>query len=297
MRLRRSMMFIPGNTPKMLNNADIYGADSLIFDLEDTIPISQKEPARIMVAQALRCLDFNCEKMVRINGLDTPYGWDDLRMIAPAHPDCIRLPKAEQPKDIQDISEFLDQVEKEHGFEHKSIKIMVAIESVKGLYNAVDIATASPRVVALGLGGEDFRAELGVHKTTHSMELFAERSQIILAARMAGVQVIDMVYPAIYDEEGFRQEVQMAKDMGFNGKSIVHPSQIPIVHKVFTPTDKQIEQSRKILDAYKYSVEHNLGVIAVDGKMVDLPVVARAERVLEEAKAAHIISDEEENVQ
>lgn len=291
-RLRRTMMFVPGNSPKMINNADLYGADTIMFDVEDSIFVSQKDAARLMVKYALQTLPFNCETAVRINHVtQTPFGIDDLTAILPSKPDLIRLPKTESVDEVRLVVKMIEEVEQREGFPTGSINIICAIESVKGLYEARAIAK-EPRVIAIALGGEDFIADLRTQRTQRGIEFYHARSEILMAARDAGIQAIDTVYADVGNLEGFRQEVTDIKDMGFDGKSVVHPSQIGIVHEIYTPTEKQIAHAVKVLASYKDAVENNKGVLAVDGKMIDGPIVVRAERIVAQAKAAGILAEE-----
>lgn len=285
-KLRQVMMFMPGNKPNMLNNANINRVDTLIFDLEDAIAVTEKDSARIHVANALRTLKFVPEVAVRINHISTPYGWDDLATVLPAKPNLIRLPKAETAEEIKEISAYIDKVEKECGFANGTIKMMGAIETPLGLSNAYEMCIASPRMVAMALGGEDFIANLKTQRTAHGMELFVARSQIVFAARRAGIQAIDTVFANINDMEGFRREVEFIRDLGFDGKSIIHPSQIPVVREVFTPNADLVAKSARILLAYKEALDNNLGVFVVDGRMVDGPIIDRARRVIEQAQIA-----------
>lgn len=192
-KLRQVMMFMPGNRPNLINNININKVDSVILDLEDAVAVTEKDAARIHVAEALKALKLVPEVAVRINHISTPYGWDDLACVLPSKPDLIRLPKAETADEIREISAFIDKVEAECGFEHGSIKMMGAIETPLGLSNAYEMCVASPRMVAMALGGEDFIANLKTNRTQHGMELFLARSQIVLAARRAGIQAIDTV--------------------------------------------------------------------------------------------------------
>lgn len=292
-RLRRSMMFVPGNSPKMINNASIYGADTIMFDVEDSIAITQKDAARQMVKYALKEIPFPCETAVRVNHVvQTPFGIKDLEAILPSKPDLIRLPKTESVDEVKLVADMIERVEKREGFAPGSINIICAIESVEGLYNVLDIARG-PRIVAIALGGEDFIADLRTQRTERGIELYHARSQILMAARRAGIQAMDTVYADISNEEGFRREVADIKDMGFDGKSVVHPSQVKIVHELYTPTDKQIAHAVKVLAAFKDATENNKGVLTVDGKMIDGPIVVRAERIVAQAKAAGILPKED----
>lgn len=278
-------MFMPGNNPAMLQNADIYGADTVIFDLEDAVAISEKDAARQLVYHAIKSLNYSCEVAIRINHIQTPFGLDDLHVVLPAKPDLIRLPKAETAADIEEIDRIITQVETEQGFTPGCIKLMAAIETAKGLMNAYQIATASPRMVALAIGGEDFVADLRTSRSKEGHELFVARSQLVLAARAAGLMVIDSVFADVNDDDGFMAETKMIKQLGFDGKSVVNPRQIKMVKDIFAPTAKEIEQAKRIMTAYADALERNTGVIAVDGKMIDTPIVTRAERVLAYAAA------------
>ena len=296
-KLRRTMMFVPANSPKMINAADIYGADSIIFDVEDATAVTEKDSARILISEALRVMKFKSEVVVRINHpTQTPYGMDDLACILPSKPNLIRLPKVEHAEEVQLVASEIDRVEKEYGWEKGTINIIGAIESVKGLYNVREICKQD-RFVAVALGAEDFIANIKTRRSATGVELYHARSEILMAARDAEIQCFDTVYADIKNLEGFRQEVSLIHDMGFDGKSVVHPSQIKIVNEIFTPTEKEIKHSVKVLKAFDDATKNNKGVISVDGKMIDGPIVVRAERVVAQAKAAGIDVSKYEDVQ
>ena len=284
-KLRRSMMFVPGNNPGMLQNAGIYGADTIILDCEDAVAITEKDSARNLVFQAISEMNYGTEVAVRINHINTPFGWDDLKRILPARPDLIRLPMCQGPDEIRQIDDFISEAEHKNKFTPGSIKMMAAVETPKGLRLAYEIASASPRMVALAIGAEDFIANLKTSRSKLGRELFAARGQLILAAREAGIQCIDTVFSDINDEEGFRSELELIKEMGFDGKSVVNPRQVSVVHDFFAPTAKEIAHAEKVLVAYEEALEKKSGVISLNGKMIDLPIVARAERTLAYAKA------------
>lgn len=297
-RLRRTVMYAAGNNPGLIQNAAIYGADSVIFDVEDSVSVAEKDSARQLVYHALKSLKFPCEIGVRINHISTPWGYKDLEYLLPAKPDYIRLPKGESGDEIRDIDKIITKAEEECGFEPGSIKIMVSIESPKGLRNAYEIASASPRMIAIAIGGEDFAASLKTEKTrgntiTGGRELYVARSMIVFAAREAGIQAIDSVFSDMRDEETLINEVALVKELGFDGKSCVNPRQIDIIHQVFTPSDKEINYAHRVLNVFKEALANNSGVIALDGKMIDMPMVIRAERVLAIASAAGVYQKEE----
>jgi citrate lyase subunit beta/citryl-CoA lyase len=282
------MMFVPGNNPKMINSADIYGADSLMFDVEDAITITEKDTARYLVANALKALQFHSETVVRINHpTQTPFGMDDLKIILPAKPNMIRLPKVEDISEVELVSNEIERVEKENNWSKGTINIIGAIESVKGLYNVREICK-HPRMMAIALGAEDFIANLKTQRTKTGIELYYARSEILMAARDAGIQCMDTVFSDINDMEGFDREVTNSRDMGFDGKSVIHPKQINEVHRIYTPNDNQLHHALKVLAAFEDSTKNHKGVLAVDGKMIDGPIVVRAKRVVNQAEAAGI---------
>jgi citrate lyase subunit beta / citryl-CoA lyase len=284
-KLRRTMMFVPGNNPGMLINAGTYGSDSIILDLEDAVAITEKDVARRLVYHAIQTMKYPCEVAVRINHISTPFGYDDLAAILPAQPDLIRLPKAETAADIEEVDAIITAAEQQYGFTPGSIKMMGAIETALGLMNAYKIATASPRMVAIAIGAEDFIADLKTTRSKHGQELFTARGQLVLAGRAAGIDVIDTVFSNINDEETLIAETTLIKDMGFDGKSVINPRQIGIVHGIFTPTAKEIDYAQRVLEAYQTALERKSGVISLNGKMIDGPIVARAERTLSYAAA------------
>lgn len=297
-KLRRTMLYAAGNNPALVQNAGTYGADSVCFDLEDAVAITEKDSARYLVHNALQYLKFPCEVGVRINHISTPWGYDDLAYILRAKPDFIRLPKGESGDEIRDIDRIISKAEADFGFEPGSIGIVVSIENPKGLRNAYEIASASPRMLAIAIGGEDFSTSLKTEKTkgnkiTGGRELFVARSMLVFAAREAGVQVIDSVFSDVRDEETLFEEVTLVKELGFDGKSCVNPRQIDIIHSVFTPSQKEIDYAYRVLAAYQEALEKKSGVISLNGKMIDAPMITRAERVLANAGLAGVGRKEE----
>ncbi len=292
-RLRRTMMFVPGSNPSMLKEAYIYGADSLMFDLEDAVAITEKDTARLLVHNAIKTIDYgNTEIIVRINGLDTIFGRDDIEAVVRAGVDVIRLPKTETKQDILDVEAVIEEVEVKIGREVGSTKMMAAIESPIGVINAYDIATASKRLIGIALGAEDYVTNLKTKRYPNGMELLAARTQIVIAARAAGIYAIDTVYTDVDNEEGFRNEVELIKQLGFDGKSVINPRQIPIVNEIYTPAPEEIKKSINIVNAARDAAEKGLGVISLNGKMIDKPIVDRADRVLQLAKAAGVYKEE-----
>ncbi len=292
-RLRRTMMFLPASNPAMVKDAYIYGADSIMFDLEDAVAITEKDSARFLVYNALKTVDYgDTELVVRVNGLDTPFGRDDIEAVVRAGVHVVRLPKTERKEDIHEVEAVIEEVERKCGREVGSTKMMAAIESPIGVINAYEIATASKRLIAIALGAEDYVTNMKTKRYPDGMELLGARSQIIIAARAAGIYAIDTVYSDVDNEEGFRREVELIKQLGFDGKSVINPRQIKPVNEIYTPTQEEIKKSITIVNAAKEAEENGLGVISVNGKMVDKPIVDRANRVLQLAAAAGVYRGE-----
>jgi citrate lyase subunit beta/citryl-CoA lyase len=293
-RLRRSMLYVPGNNPGMIRDANIYGADSVMFDLEDSVSLNEKDSARFLVFEALKTMDYGqTEILVRVNGLNTPYGRDDFEAIVRAKPDAIRLPKTETPEDVEDADLLITQIEREAGMEYGTIKLMAAIESALGVINAYKIATASKRLIGIAIGAEDFVTDLKTTRSKEGIELLAARSQVLFAARAAGIDALDTVFSDVDDEEGFTREVKLIKQLGFDGKSLINPRQINIVHEIYSPTEAEIKKSIAVIEAAKEAESKGSGVISLNGKMIDKPIIERAYRVLELAKAVNRVSVEE----
>lgn len=293
MNLRRTMLFVPGNDPGKLFNAGIYGADSIVFDLEDAVAVSEKDAARDLVKNALLYNEYPCEVGVRINHISTPFGHDDIREIMRARPAFLRVPKSEDPADIVTVDELITRWEHEYGHEAGSVKMVLTIETALGILNSYHLAKASQRVVAIGLGAEDLAADLETNRTPSGQEILFARSQLLLSARAAKVQAIDNVYADVKNEDGFIADTLFGKELGFNGKSVIHPNQVEIVHRIYTPTLAEVEKAQRILAAYQQALAKKSGVIALDGKMIDGPIVARAERTVRYAQAVGLVKDGE----
>lgn len=288
------MMFVPGNNPGMMADAHIYGPDSIMLDLEDSVTMTEKDTARLLVHNALKSVDYgDTELVVRINPLNTPYGKKDIEAVVKAGVHVIRMPKTETAEEVREVEREIEKVEKEIGCLGRT-KIMAAIESTLGVVNAYDIATASPRMMGIALGAEDYSANLKTQRTPGGEELRLARETIVVAARAAGIDALDTVYSNLNDMDTFRKEVEFIKTLGFDGKSIINPRQIEVVNEVFAPSEKAIEKAKAVIAAIKEAQAKGSGVIAVNGKMVDRPVVIRAQRVMELARKSGIIKDEEE---
>lgn len=293
-RPRRSLLYIPGNNPGMIQNCAIYGSDGVLLDLEDSISITEKDAARKLVKHALRTLNFGTvERVVRINGRDTPFFERDLVEIIPARPDAVRIPKIDSPDDVRAADDIITRLEEENGMERGSVRIHAMLETARAIVNASAIASSSPRILGLTIGGQDLAADLGIKITREGLEMLYARSAVVLAAKAAGLLAFDTVYTDIEDLEGLREQAAMSVALGFSGKAAIHPSQIAVIHEAFRPDEKDVRKAERIVRGAREAEERGLGVVAVDGRMVDAPVVAQAQRTLELARLAGMEVDAE----
>lgn len=292
-RLRRSMMFVPGNNPGMIRDAHIYGSDCIMFDLEDSVSINEKDAARFLVYKALTSLKYGKKELVvRINDLGSGLGVTDLEAMVRAQPDVIRLPKTETAQDVTDCETEIARIEREIGLPEGKTKMMAAIESAKGVLNAYDIARGSSRLIGIALGAEDYVTDLRTTRSPEGIELLFARSMIVNAARAAGIAALDTVYSDVNNEEGFIAEATLIKKLGFDGKSIINPRQIEPLHRVFTPTEKDIIKAKAIMEAIAEAELRGSGVASLNGKMIDKPVVERARYMIERASSLRIPIEE-----
>ena len=292
-RLRRTMMFVPGANAAMLRDAPLYGADSIMFDLEDAVSLKEKDSARVLVHSALKTFDYgNIEIVVRINALDAG-GAEDIEAMVLAGVDVIRLPKTETAQDIIDVEAVITEVEQQNDIPVGTTKMMAAIESAEGVLNAPAIAKSSTRLIGIALGAEDYVTNMKTRRHPDGQELFFARSMILHAARAAGIAAIDTVYSDVDTTEGFEAEVRLIKQLGFDGKSVINPRQIPLVNTIYAPTEKEIQNAKEVIWGIREAEAKGSGVISVNGKMVDKPIVERAERVIALALAAKLITEEE----
>jgi citrate lyase subunit beta/citryl-CoA lyase len=280
-RPRRSRLYVPGDQPRLIINAGLFKPDAIILDLEDSVAPPEKEFARYIVRNALRDVDFSgAERMVRINQL--PEGIEDLDFIVPHGVHTVLIPKCEDADTVKEIDERIQGLRTQHKIKNE-IHLIPIIESALGTVNAYKIAAASPNNVALTIGLEDFTADIGAERTLGGKESFLARQHVVLAARAAGIQPLDSVFSDVTDEEGLRASVLEAKSLGFEGKGCIHPGQIRIVHESFAPRKEEIERAKKISLALDEARKKGSGVVALGSKMIDPPVVKRAERILKMA--------------
>src|SRR5437762_1055581 len=281
-RLRRSRLYLPGSEPKYFINAALHGPDAIILDLEDSVHHAEKDAARILVRNALRAVDFGqCERMVRINHL--PMGLEDLAEIIPENPDLILLPKAELPEHVAETDRMIGELKSRYGIT-RPIWLIPILESALGIENASAIAMASKNVVAISIGLEDYTAELGVPKTGEGRESLYARMRLVNVSRALGVQAIDSVFTDVGDINGLRNWAENSRALGFEGMGCIHPVQIPVIHEAFAPSLAEIEKAFRIVTAFEEAQQRGLGVVSLGSKMIDSPVVARAQKLVARAK-------------
>ncbi|MFV0424411.1 MAG: HpcH/HpaI aldolase/citrate lyase family protein [Bacilli bacterium] len=291
--LRRTMLFCPAINPKLYIGGPMYKSDCIIFDLEDAIRYDQKVEARDLLCEAFKALDFSgVEVFVRINPLYTEFGRSDVLALVEAGITRFRLPMCENIENVLELDKLLSECEEKFNVASGSCLIQCSIETPLGVENALSLATASSRVTSISFGAEDYTRLLGVDRTKTGEELFYARSRVCNAASIAGVDAIDTVWADFNDLEGFKKEVSLAKQLGFAGKSCIHPLQIDIVHDTFTPSFEEVEKSLIILEEVKKSGIEKGGVIQIDGKMIDIPVIEKAKKIVNLALGAGMIEGE-----
>ncbi len=289
-KLRRSRLYLPGNESKFFLNAGLHKPDGIILDLEDSVAPAEKEAAQLLVRNALRSVDFyGAERMVRINQL--PLGLDDLRFIVPHNVHVILIPKCESANQVKEVEDKVDELKRFHNIRDE-IFFMPIIESALGIINAYEIASSSKHNCALAIGLEDYTADIGTQRTNEGKESFFARSMIVNAAKAAGIQAIDTVFSDVSDMDGLYASVAEAKSLGFDGKGCIHPRQIPVIHKAFAPGEEEIEKAKKIVLAFEEATKKGLGVVSLGSKMIDAPVVKRAQRTIHLAVLNNLINED-----
>jgi len=287
-RNRYSRLYLPGNSTSLMINAGIHKPDGIILDLEDAVAPDKKYEASFVVRNALRNLDFyGCERMVRIN--QVPRGLDDLDFIVPHNVNLILIPKCETAEQIHLVNNKIDELKAKYKINY-TIWLMPIIESALGVMNSLKIATAAENIVAMAIGLEDYTADLGIRRTAEATESFFARSMVVNVCRAAGIQPIDSVFSDVADLEGLKQNVLKSKALGFDGMGCIHPRQIRVIHENFAPDASEIEKAKKIVKAFIEAREKGLGVVSLGTKMIDAPVVKRAEKTIEVAVSLGKIS-------
>jgi len=291
-QLRRTLLYVPGNMPSMLQNIPLFQCDCVIIDLEDAVPLNEKDAARILVRRFLESYtNRNKEILVRINPLDTKWAVDDLKAVLPALPDGIRLPKADTPEIVEHLDTMLTEFEEDLGLEIGRFTILPSIETALGVINTIAISRATSRLIGLAFGAEDYTASMEIERTKSGEELFNARMNVLWAAKSAGIQAIDTIFADVNDMDALRRETELIKRLGYTGKCMVNPRQIDVIHEVFIPKQEEIDYALLVIDAIKRAREMGTGVIALGGKMIDAPVVKRAARVLRTAYAHGLVDE------
>ena len=289
MKLRRSMLFVPGSNAGMISNTFIYKPDSIMFDLEDSVALAEKDTARMLVAHALQHpLYREMETVVRVNPLASEFGLLDLNAVVRAGTDIVRLPKTDSAQDIIDMDVAITEIEKACGRAVGSTQLLAAIESAQGILAVNDIAKASPRLMGIALGAEDYVRNMKTERSPEGIELLFARSSILHAARANGLMAFDTVYSDARNEEGFLREASLIKQLGFDGKSLINPNQIVLIHNLFAPTQKEVDHAERVIAAAEEAERNGSGVVSLNGKMVDSPIIERAKLVLQRAAASGI---------
>lgn len=287
--LKRTSLYASGASPVNLLQARFYNEDCLVYDLEDSVPLAEKDAARHLVYNLIKYQrPAGKYVIVRVNGIYSEYIDEDLEAAVRCRPDAIRIPKVEYAKEVKRIDERISEIEEAAGIEHGSIELWCNIESYLGVLNAQEIATASERVVALALGAEDFTASMRSTRTKVGAEIFYARNAVLMACRFAGVEAVDAVFSDINDIEGLKADVALTKNLGFDGKTVVHPRQIDVVNAAFTPSAKEIRYAKRVLEAVEEGKREHKGAVTLDGGMIDKPMELRARTTLAQAKAAGI---------
>jgi len=290
----RSLLFIPGNNPGMLLNADVHDADAIILDLEDAVSPDQKDAARILVRNAVRALSYNTQLVIRVNPLGTDFYQDDLEAVVPLEPEFIMPTKVDGEDYIKDLDERLTALERENGIEEGKIRIIPLIETAEGIENAFRIARASKRIFGFFLGAEDYSADLRAHRTKEGDEILYARGRILNAARAAAVEAFDTPFTDVNDEEGLEKDAFLAREMGFTGKAAISPRHVNGINKAFSPTKAEIDYAHEVLMAIEEGIRLGKGAVSLRGKMIDKPIVDRAKRVVETAKILGLGGSENE---
>lgn len=291
---RRSLLYVPGNMPRMLHSILSFDMDTIIIDLGDAVRPENKLAARILVRNFLKTYDFgDVEVFIRINQIDSPYGFEDLKMLLPEMPDGIRLPRSTHMSLIKEVDMYISQIEDELEVEDGRFSIIASIDTAIGVLNVQQIAQSSSRICALAFDAEHYTLDLGIERTKENESLLFARMQVLLTAKAMNIDAIDTIFSDVYDEEGLIQETRHAKSLGFTGKSLISPRQIIPVHNVFAPTKKEIEFAQRIISAAEQARKRRIGVISLDGKLVDSPAISRAELTLKMARDLGLVMENE----
>ncbi|MDQ2691580.1 MAG: CoA ester lyase [Chloroflexota bacterium] len=287
MHSRRALLYMPGDDRRKIEKATTLGVDCICMDMEDGVAITRKLEARAVIAQAMKELDFGAaERCIRINSFGSGFEKFDLAAAVATNPDAIVVPKVETPQQIREISEYIEMYELSAKMEVGTIRMLIGVETAKGILNLKEIAGADRRLEAIIFGAEDFAASIGATRTREATEVLYARSAVVTACAANEMQAIDMVYIDFRDSEGLRLEAEEGARLGFSGKQIIHPNQVEPVQTAFTPSEEAIEYAQRVVRAFAASQKEGKGAFALDGKMIDMPLLKNAQKVLDRARAA-----------
>lgn len=283
MHSRRALLYMPGDDWKKIVKATTLGVDCICMDMEDGVAVSRKAEARVTIAKALRELDFGAsEKLARVNSIGSGWERDDIDAVLPFRPDGIVIPKVESREQVEWGSRLIEAAELKYGWTLNSIRMLVGVETALGILNLKEIA-AHPRLDGIIFGGEDYAASVGARRTREAVELLYARQAVVAACAAFGLQAIDIVYIDFKDAEGLRLEAEQGAGFGFSGKQIIHPNQVEVTQEAFTPSDEALEEARRIVETFEASQKEGKGAYALDGKMIDMPLLKNAQKVLARA--------------
>ena len=287
MHSRRALLYMPGDDRRKIEKSTTLGVDCVCMDMEDGVAISHKTEARAVIAQAMKDLDFgNSERCIRINSFGSGFEKFDLAAAVATNPASIVLPKVETAAQVRLISEYIETYEHSSKTERGSIRLLVGVETAKGILNLKEIAEADRRLDAIIFGAEDYAASIGATRTREAHEVLYARSAVVTACAANELQAIDMVYIDFRDVEGLRLEAEQGARLGFSGKQIIHPNQVAAVQEAFTPSEAAIKYAQRVVVTFAASQKEGKGAFALDGKMIDMPLLKNAQKVLDRAKAA-----------
>lgn len=287
MHSRRALLYMPGDDRRKIQKAATLGVDSVCMDLEDGTALNKKAEARAVIAKAIKELDFGAsERCIRINSIGSGFESEDLSAALGARPDTIVVPKVESPEHVLWVSSRIEAHELAHGLPLGGIRLLIIVETAKGIMNLKEIAEADKRLEAIIFGGEDFAASIGAVRTKAATELLYARQAVVTACAANDLQAIDIVFIDFKDSEGLRLEAEQGAGFGFSGKQIIHPNQVQAAQEAFTPSDEAIEYAKRIVESFEASQKEGKGAYALDGKMIDMPLLKNAQKVLDRAKAA-----------
>ena len=287
MQSRRALLYMPGDDRRKIEKATTLGVDCICMDMEDGVAITRKADARAVIAQAMRELIFGeSERCIRINSIGSGFESYDLVAALATDPDTIVVPKIETAEQVKWVSDHIQAYEESSNHEPDSVRLMVGVETAKGILNLREIAEADPRLEAIIFGAEDFAASIGAKRTKEGTEVLYARQAVVTACAANDLQAIDMVYIDFRDEAGLRAEAEQGAGFGFSGKQVIHPNQVPAVQEAFTPSDEAIKYAVRVIETFEESQQQGKGAYALDGKMIDMPLLKNAQKVLDRARAA-----------